>query len=423
MSQIPSIREDLVTTVNVLNDVKNAIEYCSSESYNGTATDYGNSIREFKDYIDTGKNAENIISGLEEQISNLENTKSEYENDFVDIENAIVEKGGTVTGSYNNLGNDIREIPTGSSTPVLQNITIRATQSAQYISADDGYDGLGTVTIEGVDNTIDSDIKAENIKNGVNILGITGTYSGSGSTPNYQQKTVTPSASEQVISADSEYDALSQVIVNGSSNLLPENIKKDIEIFGVTGTAEVGGIILNAHPTILAYAGQQGSTSQDDILPADCSWTKYVDLENINVSQGLKNVFYNNTVVTDIDLTGWNFETKAISTVQYMFYGCTNLQYIRGTLKLNKCTGYGNTFSNCNSLINCPITNFGFDTTTTTIILDLSASNVLDAASMITNMDTNESGKTRILKLHADVLAGLSDEIKALAASKNITLQ
>lgn len=356
-------------------------------------------------------------------LQSLRNQISADDTDFSNIYNAIVEKGQNPDVNDRDTFAPAILAISGGVTPVLQNKTIRATQDAQYISADDGYDGLGTVTIEGVDNTIDSDIKAENIKNGVNILGITGTYSGSGSTPNYQQKTVTPSASEQVISADSEYDALSQVIVNGSSNLLPENIKKDIEIFGVTGTAEVGGIILNAHPTILAYAGQQGSTSQDDILPADCSWTKYVDLENINVSQGLKNVFYNNTVVTDIDLTGWNFETKAISTVQYMFYGCTNLQYIRGTLKLNKCTGYGNTFSNCKSLINCPITNFGFDTTTTTITLDLSASNVLDAASMITNMDTNESGKTRILKIHADVLAGLSDEIKALAASKNITLQ
>lgn len=402
------------------------------------AMNYNQTLSNLRDCISDIQNALNNMSldGSQSMITwasqlntvattlqNLRNQISIDNTDFSNIYDAIVEKGQNPdVNDRDTFAQAILAI-NGSSTPVLQNITIRATQDAQYISADDGYDGLGTVTIEGVDNTIDSDIKAENIKNGVNILGITGTYSGSGSTPNYQQKTVTPSASEQVISADSEYDALSQVIVNGSSNLLPENIKKDIEIFGVTGIAEVGGIILNAHPTILAYAGQQGSTSQDDILPADCSWTKYVDLENINVSQGLKNVFYNNTVVTDIDLTGWDFETKAISTVQYMFYGCTNLQYIRGTLKLNKCTSYNNTFSNCNSLINCPITNFGFDTTTTTITLDLSASNALDAASMITNMDTNESGKTRILKLHADVLAGLSDEIKALAASKNITLQ
>lgn len=402
------------------------------------AMNYNQTLSNLRDCISDIQNALNNMSldGSQSMITwasqlntvantlqSLRNQISIDDTDFSNIYNAIVEKGQNPDVNDRDTFAPAILAINGSSTPVLQNITIRATQDAQYISADDGYDGLGTVTIEGVDNTIDSDIKAENIKNGINILGITGTYSGSGSTPNYQQKTVTPSASEQVISADSEYDALSQVIVNGSSNLLPENIKKDIEIFGVTGTAEVGGITLNAHPTSLAYAGQQGNTGQDDILPADCSWTKYVDLENINVSQGLKNVFYNNTVVTDIDLTGWDFETKAISTVQYMFYGCTNLQYIRGTLKLNKCTGYGSTFSNCSSLINCPITNFGFDATTTTLTLDLSASNVLDAASMITNMDTNESGKTRILKLHADVLAGLSDEIKALAASKNITLQ
>ena len=80
-------------------------------------------------------------------------------------------------------------------------------------------------------------------------------------------------------------------------------------------------------------------------------------------------------------------------------------------------------FAGCSKLVDCPITNFGFGETTKTITLDLSASAVLDAHTMIQNFETNSSGKERILKLHADVLAGLSSADTALAASKNITLQ
>lgn len=306
-------------------------------------------------------------------------------------------------------------------TPSLQTKSVNPTTSQQVVEPDNGYDGLSAVTVGAVTSSIDSNIQAGNIKSGVNILGVNGTYTGGGS--NYQQKTVTPSANQQVVSADSGYDALSQVTVNGSSNLVAGNIKKDVEIFGVTGTLESGGVTLNPHPTSLSYAGygNTNDSSHSDILPADGSWTTAVDLTNLSASNGFRYVFYNNTTISSLDLRNWNFEN--ITDARYSFNGCSNLVTIQGTLKFNKCTTYTNMFTGCSKLVDCPITNFGFGVTTNTITLDLSASSVLDAHSMIQNFETNSSGKTRILKLHASVLAGLSSADTALAASKNITLQ
>jgi len=306
-------------------------------------------------------------------------------------------------------------------TPSLQTKSVNPTTSQQVVEPDNGYDGLSAVTVGAVTSSIDSNIQAGNIRSGVIILGVNGTYSGGGS--NYQQKTVTPSASQQVVSADIGYDALSQVTVNGSSNLVAENIKKNVEIFGVTGTLESGGVILNPHPTSLAYAGSgyKNSSSHSDILPADGSWTTAVDLTNLDAYDGFRYVFYNNTTISSLDLSNWNFEN--ITDARYSFYGCSNLVTIQGTLRLDKCVYYISMFSRCYKLEDCPITNFGFGATRDTLTLDLSASSVLDAATMITNMETNSSGKTRILKLNPSVLAGLSADITALAASKNITLQ
>lgn len=62
--------------------------------------------------------------------------------------------------------------------PTLENKTVTPSTSQQEISAGEGYDGLGTVTVEAVTSAIDENITAANIKSGVTILGVTGTYTG-----------------------------------------------------------------------------------------------------------------------------------------------------------------------------------------------------------------------------------------------------
>ena len=57
--------------------------------------------------------------------------------------------------------------------PVLRDLVVKGKKSLQVFTPT-GYDGYSSVTVEPVDNTIDSNIKPENIKSGVDILGVEG---------------------------------------------------------------------------------------------------------------------------------------------------------------------------------------------------------------------------------------------------------
>ena len=94
-----------------------------------------------------------------------------------------------------------------AATPKLQekNATANGT-----VTPDDGYDGLSKVNV-------------------------------SVPAPSLQAKTVTPSASTQTVTAASGYDGLSKVTVNGDADLVAGNIKNGVQIFGVTGTYEGSG--------------------------------------------------------------------------------------------------------------------------------------------------------------------------------------
>jgi len=105
-----------------------------------------------------------------------------------------------------------------------------STKAGQYTVPLGYHDGSGKV---GISSTEQNKIIAGNIKSGITILGVTGTYSGESATATAVN--VTPSVSAQTITPPSGYDYISQVNVSAISYVETDNAQggKTVTIAGV----------------------------------------------------------------------------------------------------------------------------------------------------------------------------------------------
>lgn len=114
--------------------------------------------------------------------------------------------------------------------------TINPSTTEQTITPPTGYNAITSITVNPVTAAIDTDIKAENIVKGVEILGVTGTFEKTFTTLN-----VTPTTYDQT-HTPTDADGYSSVTVDAvdasiDSNIVPANIIAGTTILGVTGTA------------------------------------------------------------------------------------------------------------------------------------------------------------------------------------------
>jgi len=139
-----------------------------------------------------------------------------------------------VTGTYE--GGSATIVPLSVSPDVV----------AQTYSPSGGTDGYGPVTVGAVDSSIDANITAGNIKNGVSILGVAGSVVELDGTtvslsPSTSQQTVTPTAPHNGFTSVT-VDAVTSAI---DANIVAGNIKDGITILGVTGNYTGGGSSYN----------------------------------------------------------------------------------------------------------------------------------------------------------------------------------
>lgn len=135
---------------------------------------------------------------------------------------------------------------------ILQEKRVSASSTNEVtVVAGENYDGLEKVVVNKVTHEIDSDIIPTNIREGIDILGVTGTYKAE---PLLQNKTVNPSEEGSEVTYDEDYNGLGKVTVNPIKasmieNLTPDVIKKDVEVLNIVGTYGATSQIKYATPS------------------------------------------------------------------------------------------------------------------------------------------------------------------------------
>ena len=179
---------------------------------------------------------------------------------------ACSNKGATLPASQNfdNLASTISAIPAATE-PTLASLTITPSTTAQTLTPPSGTDGYNTVIASAVTASIDNNIIAGNIKSGVNILGVSGNVielAGETKTvtPSTTAQTITPSSGKNGLTTVTVSGVTSSI----DANITAGNIKKDVSILGVTGSYEGSGSSTLTTKTITANGTYAASSDNAD---------------------------------------------------------------------------------------------------------------------------------------------------------------
>lgn len=157
----------------------------------------------------------------------------------------------TDNGTYNVEPYAVAIVDVQGSTPaVVEPLEVTPDTEAHTFNPPAGVDGYAPVTVGACPVCPAPDVRPLSVVPSRNAqtfspLGFDGfaPVEVDGYTPVLQPKTATPATAAQVVTADGVYDGLSSVTVDAvtaaiDANIQPGNIKKDVEILGVTGTME-----------------------------------------------------------------------------------------------------------------------------------------------------------------------------------------
>ncbi len=227
-------------------------------SYKGatltTATNQTKTLKTAGTYLEDDITVTDVSEGgsaivVTEQVDETGGTN--YIIEAVDLSDDTVSPGVLLNGytAHNSSGQAITGSYSGSVNN--QNKTVTPTTSQQTVTADSGYTGLGTVTVNRIPTNYIIPSGTKSITSNGTGIDVTEyaavNVSVSSGSPSLQDKTVSPTTSQQTIEADSGYDGLGTVTVNAIS---PLKSSSDLTASGATVTAPAGYYSSNASKSV-----------------------------------------------------------------------------------------------------------------------------------------------------------------------------
>lgn len=137
----------------------------------------------------------------------------------------------------------------GKAKPKLQSKTATPSTSQQIVTPDAAYEGLDKVTINAMklqSKSVSPSTSAKTVYPDSSYDGLSSVAIGA---IKLESKTLTPSSIQQDVTPGSNYDGLSRVVVQGDSDLVAANIKSGVNIFGITGSYAGNGTFGTATST------------------------------------------------------------------------------------------------------------------------------------------------------------------------------